>query len=155
MIPSFQVNHLNLKPGVYVSRRDYVCGSIPITTFDLRVCRPNKEMMPPPAAHTIEHLVADYLRNESVLKDDVVYFGPMGCMTGFYLILKGGWENKDIIEPLKAVFAACKDVYTIPGNTERECGNAKFHDLDGAKWWANQYQRTLENIIPEQMQYPK
>lgn len=154
MIPSFQVNHLNLKPGVYVSRRDYVCGSIPITTFDLRLCQPNKEMIPPAASHTIEHLVADFLRNESKLKEYVIYFGPMGCMTGFYLILNGRWESGMVVEPLKAVFAKCKEMYTIPGNTERECGNAKFHDLEGAKWWANHYLHTLENITQEQMQYP-
>lgn len=115
MIPSFQVNHLDLNPGVYVSRYDYLGGVFPTTTFDLRVCQPNKEMMPPPAAHTIEHLVADYLRNKSVLKEKVIYFGPMGCMTGFYLILKGYWKSDEIVEPLKDAFAACKDMFSIPG----------------------------------------
>lgn len=154
MIPSFQINHLKLKPGVYVSRYDQ-CSFGFLTTFDLRICKPNSEMLPPAAAHTIEHIVADYLRNRSKLGKDVVYFGPMGCMTGFYLILKGYWESDGIIVELENVFASCEGTKTIVGSSERECGNAKFHDLEGAMLWISKYLHTLRTITSEQMRYPE
>ncbi len=106
MIPSFQVNHMKLKPGLYVSRVDKV-GIDEVTTFDVRVCEPNKDMMAPAVAHTIEHLMADYLRNESPLRASVLYFGPMGCLTGFYLILKGFWRSRTIKDCIVDAFHVC------------------------------------------------
>ena len=132
-IASFTIDHLRLEPGLYVSRRDSR-GPVTVTTFDLRLTAPNREpVMDMPALHSIEHLGATYLRN-SPIKDDVVYFGPMGCRTGFYLLLFGDLESEDA---LPAVLSMCDFILSfegdIPGARPEECGNYREHDLPGAK----------------------
>ena len=131
-IASFQVNHLTLVPGVYVSRRDKV-GNETLTTFDLRMTRPNKEpVMNTAEVHTLEHLGATFLRNHPVWKDRVIYFGPMGCRTGFYLILAGELEPMDIIEG------------EVPGADAISCGNYLDMNLPMAKYLAKRY---LDNVL--------
>lgn len=142
-IESFKVNHLALLPGLYVSRRDRV-GEEDLTTFDLRFTAPNREpVMDVPAIHTIEHLGATYLRNSDV-KTDIVYFGPMGCRTGFYLIVKGALVSKDVY---KTVVDMCEFIINfegeIPGAKPEECGNYSEQNLSMAKYYAKKYFRTL------------
>lgn len=153
MIPSFQVDHTKLKRGLYVSRRDKV-GCKEITTFDIRVCEPNKDMMAPAVAHTIEHLMADYLRNDSPLKDCVLYFGPMGCMTGFYLILKGYWVSKNIKSEIVKAFRICSEAKSIPGASEVECGNYRLNDLRGAAELCKKYSIYLHVANDDCLHYP-
>ena len=130
MIKSFEIDHTRLKRGFYVSRVDYFDGT-PITTYDIRVCLPN-EPMSGAAAHTIEHIGADILRNGGI-GHKVVYFGPMGCLTGFYLLVAGR-HNEDVLDAIKDLFDKVAHWgRDIPGATERECGNYKFHDLTEAK----------------------
>lgn len=154
MIPSFQIDHTKLLPGVYVSRQDNV-GRTYVTTYDIRVHTPNRGMMQPAAVHTIEHLMADYLRNESRLAKDVIYFGPMGCMTGFYLILKGKRESKEIVSDLTTAFSACLKAKEVPGTTAKECGNCYFHNLSEAKVLIVQFLETLKHISEARLKYPK
>ncbi len=142
-IESFKVNHLALLPGLYVSRRDRV-GEEDLTTFDLRFTAPNREpVMDVPAIHTIEHLGATYLRNSDV-KTDIVYFGPMGCRTGFYLIVKGALVSEDVY---KTVVDMCEFIINfegeIPGAKPEECGNYSEQNLSMAKYYAKKYFRTL------------
>lgn len=142
-IESFKVNHLALLPGLYVSRRDRV-GEEYLTTFDLRFTAPNREpVMDVPAIHTIEHLGATYLRNSDV-KTDIVYFGPMGCRTGFYLIVKGALVGEDVY---KTVVDMCEFIINfegeIPGAKPEECGNYSEQNLSMAKYYAKKYFRTL------------
>lgn len=153
MIPSFQVDHTKLEPGLYVSRVDK-WGMEEATTFDIRVCKPNKDMMAPAVAHTIEHLMADYLRNKSPLSNSVLYFGPMGCMTGFYLILKGNWTSKLIKDWIVEAFHQCSKAMTIPGASEVECGNYKLNDLKGAKELSAKYALYLKNVGDDFLNYP-
>ena len=138
-IESFHVNHINLYPGIYVSRRDYH-DSVCVTTFDLRFTSPNREpVMDTPAIHTIEHLGATYLRN-SEYKSDVVYFGPMGCRTGFYLLMFNELESEDIYELVNSM---CKYILNfegeIPGARKEECGNYSEQNLDMAKYYVKKY----------------
>ncbi len=153
MIPSFQVDHTKLEPGLYVSRVDK-WGMEEATTFDIRVCKPNKDMMAPAVAHTIEHLMADYLRNESSLRNSVLYFGPMGCLTGFYLILKGNWASVLIRDLIVESFQHCSKAKIIPGASEVECGNYKFNDLKGAKELCSKYALYLKNVGDDYLNYP-
>ena len=154
MIPSFQVDHTRLKPGLYVSRIDK-WGMEEATTFDIRVCTPNKDMMPPAVAHTIEHLMADYLRNESTLDRSVLYFGPMGCLTGFYLILKGCWSSKIIKSEIVEAFHVCSKARFIPGASEVECGNYRLNDLKGATDLCDKYSEYLHNAESDCLVYPE
>lgn len=138
-IESFKVNHINLYPGIYVSRRDYH-DSVCVTTFDLRFTSPNREpVMDTPAIHTIEHLGATYLRNCS-RKDEVVYFGPMGCRTGFYLLMFNELVSEDIYELVNSM---CKYILNfegeIPGARKEECGNYSEQNLDMAKYYVKKY----------------
>ena len=138
-IESFKVNHINLYPGIYVSRRDYH-DSVCVTTFDLRFTSPNREpVMDTPAIHTIEHLGATYLRN-CEYKSDVVYFGPMGCRTGFYLLMFNELESEDIYELVNSM---CKYILNfegeIPGARKEECGNYSEQNLDMAKYYVKKY----------------
>ena len=138
-IESFKVNHINLYPGIYVSRRDYH-DSVCVTTFDLRFTSPNREpVMDTPAIHTIEHLAATYLRN-CEYKSDVVYFGPMGCRTGFYLLMFNELESEDIYELVNSM---CKYILNfegeIPGARKEECGNYSEQNLDMAKYYVKKY----------------
>lgn len=156
-IASFTVNHLNLFPGVYVSRRDHF-GETSLTTFDIRMTRPNFEpVMNTAEMHTIEHLGATFLRNHKVYKDLVVYFGPMGCRTGFYLILAGEYESADIIPLLQEMFLFIRDFEgDVPGAAARDCGNYLDMNLPMAKYLARKfYDEVLENISEEQLNYPE
>lgn len=155
-IASFTVNHLNLLPGVYVSRRDYI-GSEVVTTFDLRFTRPNLEPpMDNPGIHSIEHLVATFLRNHPVWSDKTIYFGPMGCRTGFYLILVGSYESKDIVPLLKEMYRFMADFEgEVPGASAKDCGNYLDMNLPMAKYLSKKYlTEVLENITDEQLHYP-
>lgn len=153
MIPSFQIDHTKLKPGIYVSQLDKV-GKENITTFDIRVCEPNKNMMAPAVAHTVEHLMADFLRNQSELKDYVLYFGPMGCLTGFYLLLEGEWTSKQVLYDLSVAFETCSKAKLIPGASEVECGNFRLNDLKGAIDLCGKYSDYLSCITDDCLEYP-
>ena len=156
-IASFTVNHLTLMPGVYVSRKDNVNGNI-ITTFDIRITRPNKEPVINTAEmHAIEHLGATYLRNDGEWKDKCIYFGPMGCRTGFYLILAGDLKPQDIIELLKKMFKWMADYEgEIPGQSARDCGNYLDLNLPMAKYVSEKYYKVvLLNITEDRMVYPE
>lgn len=156
-IASFTMNHLVLEPGVYVSRidRDPATGAS-ITTFDLRMTRPNREpVMDTGAVHTIEHLLATHLRNNPEWKDRVVYAGPMGCRTGFYLVLFGELSSQDVLEPVRDAFRFIADFEgEIPGAKPAECGNYNDMNLDEAHWEARRYlERALEHPRPDQLVY--
>ncbi len=154
-IASFTVNHLTLLPGIYVSRKDHV-GSEVVTTFDIRMTRPNFEpVMNTAEMHAIEHLGATFLRNDEVYKDKTVYFGPMGCRTGFYLILAGDYESKDVVDLLKTMFVFIKDYEgDIPGAAARDCGNYLDLNLPMARYIANKYlNEVLENIDNSRLVY--
>lgn len=156
-IASFTVNHLNLLPGVYVSRRDAI-GETHLTTFDIRMTRPNYEpVMNTAEIHTIEHLGATFLRNHKVYKDLVIYFGPMGCRTGFYLILAGDYESSDIVPLLQEMFLFIRDFEgEVPGAAARDCGNYLDMNLPMAKYLARKYfDEVLENISDNQLIYPE
>jgi len=156
-IASFTVNHLDLLTGLYVSRRDKVGGET-ITTFDMRVTRPNKEpVMDTPALHAIEHLGATFLRNHEAWKDKTVYFGPMGCRTGFYIILVGALEPTDILELMREMCAFILAYEgNIPGASARDCGNYLDLNLDMAKYYTEKYMREVLNDFTEEKRvYPK
>ena len=155
-IASFTVNHLTLLPGVYVSRKDHV-GSEVITTFDLRMTRPNFEpVMNTAEVHTLEHLGATFLRNHEVYKDKTVYFGPMGCRTGFYMVLAGDYESKDVIDLVKEMFAFMKDFEgEVPGACARDCGNYLDMNLPMARFVAVKYYEILDKIDESRMIYPE
>lgn len=155
-IASFTVDHLRLVPGVYVSRVDQVAGN-PITTFDLRMTRPNKEpVMNTAEVHTIEHLASTFLRNHAEYADKTIYFGPMGCRTGFYLILAGSYKSKDIVPLLKEMYTFMAEFEgEIPGAAAKDCGNYLDMNLPMAKYLSKKYlTEVLENITDEQLNYP-
>ena len=131
-IASFTIDHIKLQPGVYVSRKDHI-GAEVITTFDLRMTSPNEEpVMNTAEVHTIEHLGATFLRNHPLYKDKTIYFGPMGCRTGFYLLMLD--TTLDEVKPIvKECFEKCLEMTEIPGSKRQECGNYLDHDLEGAK----------------------
>ncbi len=155
-IASFTINHLTLLPGVYVSRKDAVGDSV-VTTFDLRVTRPNAEpVMNTAEVHTIEHLAATFLRNHAEFGSRIVYFGPMGCRTGFYLLLAGDYESKDILPLLRELFSFIRDYKgEVPGASAIECGNYLDMNLPMANYYGARYLEVLENIAPEQLTYPE
>ncbi len=143
-IASFTVDHVRLQPGLYVSRRD-ARGGTEVTTFDLRFTRPNREpVMDMPAVHTVEHLGATCLRNGAV-KDDVIYFGPMGCRTGFYLVMFGHLEAEDVYDTVRGMCRFILDYEgEIPGARPEECGNWSEQNLDMAKYYVRRYLDCLE-----------
>ena len=157
-IASFTINHLNLMPGLYVSRRD-AKGDCVTTTFDLRITAPNREpVIDTPALHTIEHLAATYLRNcES--KEDVIYFGPMGCRTGCYFLMAGDYGSRDILDMIIHTFEYVRDFEgVIPGTEPKDCGNCLDHNLDMAKYVSRRYLEVLYHIdgFPEsRLVYPE
>ena len=156
-IASFTVNHLTLLPGIYVSRKDRVGQEI-VTTFDLRMTRPNYEpVMNTAEVHTLEHLGATFLRNHPAWKEKVIYFGPMGCRTGFYLILAGDYESKDIVELVTEMYAFMKDFDDeVPGACARDCGNYLDMNLPMARFVAARYyNEVLCNITEERLVYPE
>lgn len=146
LIASFAVDHTNLKPGIYVSRKDTI-GEYTITTYDIRMTSPNQEPAIAPAAiHTIEHIVATYLRNEPVWKDRIVYWGPMGCLTGNYLIIKGEKTPEQMRQlMIKAFTYVAEYEDTVPGTTPATCGNYLLHDLPMARYEARRYVDRLTN----------
>lgn len=146
LIPSFQVDHTNLKPGIYISRQDSVGGEA-VTTYDIRMTAPNQEpALAPAAIHTIEHIVATYLRNNDEWKDYIIYWGPMGCLTGNYLIMKGHHDCEKVRELMIAAFQYVVDYDAeVPGTTPATCGNYLLHDLPMAKWEAKRYVDRLKN----------
>jgi len=156
-IASFQVDHIRLNRGLYVSRIDEINGNY-LTSFDIRMKLPNREPVINIAElHTMEHLGATFLRNHPVWKDKIVYFGPMGCRTGFYLILKGKLESKDIVELMKETFKFMAEFKgNVPGATAIECGNYLDQNLPMANFEAKKYlEETLEKLNEENLNYPK
>jgi S-ribosylhomocysteine lyase len=154
-ITSFQVDHLRLKPGVYVSRRDRF-GSTILTTFDLRFKEPNKEpVLDQPALHTIEHLAATFLRSHAEWGSRTVYFGPMGCRTGFYLIVEGDVDSPSILPLLRELLDWIESFDgPIPGASAAECGNWQDQNLNMAKWECRHYAALLKNPGKENLNYP-
>ena len=154
-IASFTINHLTLLPGVYVSRKDAVGDSV-VTTFDLRVTRPNTEpVMNTAEVHTIEHLAATFLRNHEEFGSRIVYFRPMGCRTGFYLLLVGDYESVDVVKLLKDCFQFIAEFSgDIPGASAKDCGNYLDMNLSMAKFWGHRYATLLDNIDVSRLVYP-
>ena len=155
-ITSFTIDHIKLQPGLYVSRKDKV-GAETVTTFDLRLTNPNAEpVMNTAEVHTIEHLGATYLRNNQQWKDRVLYFGPMGCRTGFYLLLAGDYESKDIVPLILNCFRFIRDFRgEVPGACAKDCGNYLDMNLPMANYWGARYAKLLENIDETRMVYPE
>ncbi|HIS81686.1 MAG TPA: S-ribosylhomocysteine lyase [Candidatus Scatomonas merdavium] len=156
-IASFTINHIKLQPGVYVSRKDHI-GAETVTTFDLRMTSPNEEpVMNTAEVHAIEHLAATYLRNDPEFGDKIVYFGPMGCRTGFYLLLAGDYDSADIVPLMTRTYTFVRDYEgEIPGASPRDCGNYLDMNLNMAKYLARKYlDDVLLNIRPEQLVYPE
>ena len=169
-IPSFTIDHEQLLRGIYVSRKDQVGGEV-VTTFDIRMKEPNREpALHVGAIHTIEHLAATYLRNDEEWRDRVIYWGPMGCLTGCYLLLRGDLKSSDIVGLMKRTFEQIRDLMieafqyvadyddkqnAVPGTTAATCGNYLLHDLPMAKWESRKYvDEVLTDIKPENMTYP-
>ena len=156
-IASFTINHLKLLPGIYVSRKDSV-GQETITTFDLRMTRPNFEpVMNTAEIHTIEHLAATYLRNHETFGSKTIYFGPMGCRTGFYLLLAGDYESKDIVSLMISMFEFIRDFEgEVPGAAAYNCGNYLDMNLNMAKYLAKKYlDEVLYQIDDSRLIYPE
>lgn len=156
-IKSFTVDHLRLVPGVYVSRVDYV-NAYPVTTFDLRMTSPNDEpVMNTAEVHTIEHLGATFLRNHETYADKTIYFGPMGCRTGFYLILSGEYTSADIVPLMQEMFGFIADFEgDVPGAAAKDCGNYLDMNLPMARYLARKYlDEVLTGIKKEQLVYPE
>lgn len=156
-ITSFTINHLVLEPGIYVSRVDNY-GGTSITTFDLRMTAPNKEpVMNNAEMHTIEHLGATFLRNAPEWSDKVVYFGPMGCRTGFYMLLAGDLTSRDVVDLVTRMYEFIRDFQDdIPGASARDCGNYLDQNLPMANWLAKRYlDNTLYNITENHLVYPE
>jgi len=155
-ITSFTIDHIRLQPGLYVSRKDAV-GSEAVTTFDLRLTSPNEEpVMNTAEVHTIEHLAATFLRNAPVWKDRVLYFGPMGCRTGFYLLLSGDLSSQDVLPLVTDCFRFIRDYRgEVPGASPKDCGNYLDMNLSMANYWGRRYTALLENITPDRLTYPE
>ena len=156
-IASFTVDHIRLIPGIYVSRKDTVNGSV-ITTFDIRMTSPNDEpVMNTAKVHTIEHLGATFLRNHEKYQDQVIYFGPMGCRTGFYLLLAGDYSSEDIVPLMREMFSfiAAFDG-EVPGASAKDCGNFLDMNLPMARYVARRYlAEVLTDIQDSQLYYPE
>ena len=156
-IPSFKIDHIKLKRGVYVSRRDVVGGEV-VTTFDVRMKEPNREpALSPSAIHAMEHLVATFLRNHPVWADKIIYWGPMGCLTGNSLIVKGDITSAEILPLVKETFAFVASYDgEVPGATARDCGNYLLMNLPEARWEADKYlNEVLECATEENLVYPQ
>lgn len=156
-IASFTIDHIKLQPGIYVSRKDRVGGQV-ITTFDIRMTSPNEEpVMNTAELHAMEHLAATYLRNQPDFKDKVIYWGPMGCRTGNYLLINGDYESKDIVPLMIETFEFIRDFEgEIPGATPKDCGNYLDMNLGMAKYLAKKYlDDVLYQITEERFIYPQ
>lgn len=144
LIESFSVDHTLIVPGIFISRVDDLDGHF-VTTYDIRLKRPNREPVIDVAAmHSLEHLIATFLRNDPDWKDEVIYWGPMGCLTGFYLILKGGRAPREIYDLVLRAFKSVNDAQEVPGTTPENCGHYLMHNLAMAKWYANEFVAYLE-----------
>ena len=155
-ITSFTIDHIKLQPGIYVSRKDPVGNSV-ITTFDIRMTSPNEEpVMNTAELHTIEHLAATFLRNHKEFGPKMIYWGPMGCRTGNYLLLNGDYESKDIVPLLKEMYTFMAEFEgEVPGAAAKDCGNYLDMNLPMAKYLSKKYlTEVLENITDEQLNYP-
>lgn len=156
-IASFTIDHNRLEPGIFVSRRDITPGGDTITTFDIRMTRPNREpALTPRALHAMEHLAATYLRNNPSWRDRIVYWGPMGCCTGNYLLVQGDCDSEAILPLIRETMAFIAEYEgEIPGASARDCGNYTFMDLDGARKAARHFLLdTLVDPKPENLNYP-
>lgn len=156
-IASFTIDHIKLRPGVYVSRKDKV-GAETITTFDLRMTSPNDEpVMNTAEVHTIEHLGATFLRNHPQFREKTIYFGPMGCRTGFYLLLAGDYTSRDIVPLMQEMFTFIRDYQgEVPGASPKDCGNYLDMNLGMANYLAGKYLReVLDNISEDRLVYPE
>lgn len=155
-ITSFTIDHIKLQPGLYVSRVDRV-GAEAVTTFDLRLVSPNEEpVLNTAEIHTMEHLAATYLRNEPQWKERVLYFGPMGCRTGFYLLLAGELTSAEIVPLVRDCFAFIRDFRgEVPGASAKDCGNYLDMNLPMANYWGAKYAALLETIGPDRLVYPR
>lgn len=156
-IPSFTINHELLLRGIYVSRKDQVGGEV-VTTFDVRMKEPNREpALDPRAVHCLEHLIATFLRNDEEWKDRIIYWGPMGCMTGNYLLVSGDLESQDVADLLRRAFRfAATFEGEVPGATPRDCGNYSYMNLPLARQEAQKYlDEVLEQLKPENLVYPE
>ena len=156
-ITSFTIDHIRLIPGLYVSRIDQVEGH-PVTTFDIRMTSPNDEpVMNTAEVHTLEHLGATFLRNHKTFANKTIYFGPMGCRTGFYLLLSGNYESKDIVPLMTEMFTFIAEFEgEVPGACAKDCGNYLDMNLPMAKYLASRYlNQVLLNITDEQLHYPE
>ena len=157
MIPSFSVDHRAIVPGIFVSRVDQVGGDM-VTTYDVRLKRPNIEPAIDVAAmHSLEHIIATFLRNDPDWKDEIIYWGPMGCLTGFYLILKGNRPPRAVYELLLSAFRSVETAESVPGAAAKNCGNYLMHNLPMAKWYAAEFARHLASNADrsEIFEYPK
>ncbi|MBQ9228200.1 MAG: S-ribosylhomocysteine lyase [Eubacterium sp.] len=157
LIQSFSVDHTRIIPGIFTSRVDYL-GDYTVTTYDIRLKKPNREPVIDVAAmHSLEHLIATFLRNDPVWKDEVVYWGPMGCLTGFYLILKGNRAPKELYPLLLSAFKAVDSAQEVPGATAVNCGHYLMHNLAMAKHYANEFTAYLEANAENDtiFEYPK
>ncbi len=156
-ITSFTIDHIKLVPGIYVSRKDFV-GAETITTFDLRMTSPNDEpVMNTAEMHTIEHLAATFLRNHAKFGSKIIYFGPMGCRTGFYLLLAGDYESEDIVELMIELFQFIAEFDDeVPGASAKDCGNYLDMNLPMARYLARKYlNNVLLSITDAQLHYPE
>ena len=157
LIQSFSVDHTRIVPGIFTSRVDYV-GNDTVTTYDIRLKRPNREPVIDVAAmHSLEHIIATFLRNNDEWKDEVIYWGPMGCLTGFYLILKGNRAPQEIFDLLLCAFKSVANNTEVPGAAPVNCGHYLMHNLGMAKWYAAEFADYLEANADngEIFEYPK
>lgn len=157
LIQSFSVDHTHIVPGIFTSRVDYL-GDYLITTYDIRLKRPNREPAIDIAAmHSLEHIIATYLRNDPDWKDKVIYWGPMGCLTGFYLILKGSHTPHELYKLILRAFRSVDNVKEVPGTSPQNCGYCRMHNLELAKWYANEFASYLEANAENNdiFEYPK
>lgn len=157
LIQSFSVDHTKIVPGIFTSRVDNVGGNM-VTTYDVRLKKPNKEPVIDVAAmHSLEHIIATYLRNDPEWKDEVIYWGPMGCLTGFYLILKGSRPSREICDLILNAFKSVESTVEVPGAAPVNCGNYLMHNLNMAKWYASEFAEYLQanSGNPQAFEYPK
>ncbi len=144
LIQSFSVDHTKIIPGIFTSRADAVGGGT-VTTYDIRLKKPNREPVIDVAAmHSLEHIIATFLRNDPEWKDEIIYWGPMGCLTGFYLILKGSRPSREIYDLILNAFKAVDGAKEVPGATAVNCGHYQMHNLAMAKWYAAEFAQYLE-----------
>ena len=157
LIQSFSIDHTAIIPGIFTSREDKV-GKDTVTTYDIRLKKPNREPAIDVAAmHSLEHIIATYLRNDSDWKDEIIYWGPMGCLTGFYLILEGSRSPQEIYDLILNAFKSVEKSEDVPGATAVNCGNYRMHNLEMAKWYAKEFADYLEKSAKNSaiFEYPK